>query len=112
MKPGPTDFIAASILQAADFVRQGEWRRAEALLTQVLAANPGEPDGLQLLGLVRENQGRVADAESLLRQSLALRPKQPHVQVHLGRLLAQAGKHRDAIDVLQAAVQPDSTAPN
>ena len=107
MKPGPTDFIAASILQAADLVRQGEWRRAEALLTQVLAANPGEPDGLQLLGLVRENQGRVADAESLLRQSLALRPKQPHVQVHLGRLLAQAGKHRDAIDVLQAAVQPD-----
>ena len=67
MKPGPTDFIAASILQAADFVRQGEWRRAEALLTQVLAADPGEPDGLQLLGLVRENQGRFADAEALHR---------------------------------------------
>ena len=107
MKPGPTDLIAASILQAADFVRQGEWRRAEALLTQVLAANPGEPDGLQLLGLVRENQSRVADAEQLLRQSLALRPAQPHVQVHLGRILAQAGRHQDAIDVLQAAVQPD-----
>jgi len=107
MKPGPTDLIAASILQAADFVRQGEWRRAEVLLMQVLAANPGEPDGLQLLGLVRENQSRVADAEQLLRQSLALRPAQPHVQVHLGRILAQAGRHQDAIDVLQAAVQPD-----
>jgi tetratricopeptide (TPR) repeat protein len=107
MKPGPTDFIAVAILQAADFVRQGQWRQAEALLAQVLAASPGEPDGLQLLGLVRENQGRVADAEQLLRQSLALRPNQPHVQVHLGRLLAQAGKHRDAIDVLAAAVQPD-----
>ena len=109
MKPGPTDLIAASILQAADFVRQGEWRRAEASLAQVLAGNPGEPDGLQLLGLVRENQGRVADAEALLRQSLALRPAQPHVQVHLGRILAQAGRHQDAVDVLQAAAgaQPD-----
>src|SRR5476649_758845 len=101
----PTNNLAASILQAANLVQQGQWRQAEVVLAQVLAANPSEPDGLQLLALIRENQGKLADAESLLRQSLALRPQQPHVQVHLGRILAQTGRHQNAIDLLQAAAQ-------
>src|SRR6185437_4831174 len=105
MTKGPAGFIAASILQAADFVRHGRWQEAEEVLTRVLAADADEPDGLQLLGLVRENQGRPEDAEQLLRRSLSLRPKQPHVQVHLGRILAETGKHRQAIDLLQAVVQ-------
>src|SRR5690348_2959826 len=103
MKPDPV--IGASILQAADLVRHGRWQEADAVLARVLAAHPDEPDGLQLLGLVRENQGQLTDAEQLLRQSLAARPKQPHVQVHLGRVLAETGKHQQAIDLLQAAVQ-------
>jgi tetratricopeptide (TPR) repeat protein len=101
----PTGYLAASILQAANLVQQGQWRQAEELLAQVLAANSSEPDGLQLLGLVREHQGKLAEAEALLRQSLAARPKQPHVQVHLGRILAEAGQHQNAIIVLRA--QPD-----
>ncbi|HVW72839.1 MAG TPA: tetratricopeptide repeat protein [Rhizomicrobium sp.] len=105
----PTNRLAASILEAANLVRQGRWQEADALLARVLASHPGEPDALQLLGLVRENQGRLAEAETLLRQSLALRPRQPHVQVHLGRVLAQTGRYPDAIDQLQAAAgtQPD-----
>jgi tetratricopeptide (TPR) repeat protein len=105
MNKGPAGFIGASILQAADCVRHGRWQQAEEVLARVLAADPGEPDGLQLLGLVRENQGRLGEAEQLLRQSLSLRSKQPHVQVHLGRILAETGKHQQAIDLLQAAVQ-------
>ncbi|HEY8255060.1 MAG TPA: tetratricopeptide repeat protein [Rhizomicrobium sp.] len=105
MNKSPAGFIGASILQAADFVRHGRWQEADAVLARVLAAHPDEPDGLQLLGLVRENQGRPAEAEQLLRRSLAARPKQPHVQVHLGRILAETGKHQQAIDLLQAAVK-------
>ena len=109
MKRGPTDLTAASIQQAANLVRQRQWPEAEAVLSQLLASHPGEPDGLQLLGLVRENQDRLAEAEPLFRQSLALRPKQPHVQVHLGRILAQTGRHAEAIEQLQSAgrAQPD-----
>ena len=103
MTPGPSNAIAASILQAADLVRQGGWPQAELALTRLLAAHPDEPDGLQLMGLVREHQGRSAEAEQLLRRSLALRPGQSHVQVHLGRILAETGRHRDAIAILQAA---------
>lgn len=105
----PTNWLAASIFEAANFVRQGHWQLADALLAQVLASHPDDPDGLQLLGLVRENQGRPAEAEALLRRSLILRPKQPHVQAHLGRVLAQAGRHQEAVALLQAAAeaQPD-----
>ncbi len=107
MKP---DFIATSILEAAELIRHRRWQQAEQLLTQLLATYPDEPDGLQLLGLVREQQDRLAEAEQILRRSLALRPNQPHVQVHLGRVLAQAGRHPDAIAVLQAATKakPDA----
>src|SRR3569833_4463129 len=98
MRHGPTDAIAASILRAADIVQRKQWPQAETVLIPLLAAHPGEPDGLQLLGLVRESQGRLAEAEQLLRQSLASRPKQPHVQVHLGRVLAETGRHQEAID--------------
>jgi len=104
MKQGP-DSIGVLIHQVADFVRHGRWQEAETELARVLAANPDEPDGLQLLGLVRENQGRLDDAELLFRQSLSRRPKQPQVQVQLGRVLAQAGKHQAAIDLLRAATQ-------
>jgi tetratricopeptide (TPR) repeat protein len=101
MKQGSA--IGASILKAADFVRHGQWQQAETVLAQVLAARPDEPDGLQLLGLVREHQGRPAEAEQLLRRSLSAAPGQPHVRVHLGRILAEAGRHQEAIGLLQAA---------
>jgi tetratricopeptide (TPR) repeat protein len=109
MARGPAGSIGALILQAADFVRQGQWQQADALLARVLAANPNEPDGLQLLGLVRESQGRLGDAEQLFRRSLSVRPNQSQVQVHLGRVLAQSGRHQEAIDQLEAAgrAQPD-----
>ena len=45
----PTNWLAASVLEAANFVRQGRWEQADALLAQVLASHPGEPDALQLL---------------------------------------------------------------
>jgi tetratricopeptide (TPR) repeat protein len=101
--------LVASILQAANHVRHGQWSQAEQVLANILGTNPLEPDGLQLMGLVRENQGKFADAQSLLRQSLSLRPGQPHVRVHLGRILAEMGKHQDAIDQLRSATlaQPD-----
>ena len=109
MKTRPYHPNEATIAKAANLVRQGRWPEAEQLLGQVLGADPREPDGLQLLGLVREQQDRRKEAELLLRRSLALRPEQPHVQVHLGRVLARMGRHPEAIDLLQAAAlaRPD-----
>ena len=101
----PPNPFAASLLQAADLIRHGQWPAAEQALAPVLRADPREPDGLQLLGVVRAKQGRHGEAETLYRQSLALRPEQPHVQVQLAKVLATTGRHPEAIALLQDTVQ-------
>ncbi len=70
-----------------------------------------EPDGLQLMGLVRAQQGRAPEAETLYRRSLSLAPKQPHVQANLGRLLIATGRSAEAITPLRAAVRAIPTMP-
>ncbi|MEI9995995.1 MAG: tetratricopeptide repeat protein [Rhizomicrobium sp.] len=108
---GPPDSqIAAPIAQAIALMNQGQWAFAETVLTQVLRQRPGEPDGLQLLGLVRANQGRLGEAEALYRRSLAAKPKQPHVQINLGKLLAMTGRAAEGIALLRAVVRahPDN----
>ena len=106
---GPSQ-IAAPIARAISLIRQGHWEMAERILSNVLSAQPQEPDGLQLMGLVRANQGRLSEAEALYRRSLALRPKQPNVLSNLGRLLVGLGRAEEGIATLRQAVRldPDS----
>ena len=99
--------IAAPIVRAINLIRQGQWELAERVLSEVLSVRPQEPDGLQLMGLVRAEQGRLSEAEALYRRSLALRPKQPNVLSNLGRLLAGIGRTDEAIAMLRAAVRAD-----
>ena len=78
MSTPPPSHIAALIAQAAQLINQAQWAHAEQALVQALGAQPAEPDGLQLLGLVRANQDATTSRVALCR-SLALRPKQPNV---------------------------------
>jgi tetratricopeptide (TPR) repeat protein len=93
------------IARAIDLIRRGQWELAERTLGQVLLAQPREPDGLQLMGLVRANQGRHAEAEAFYRRSLALRPRQPNVLSNLGRLLVTTGRVDEGIATLRSAVR-------
>lgn len=96
-----------AIVQAVRLIQQGQWGLAERTLGQVLAVRPLEPDALQLMGLVRGNQGRHAEAEALYRRSLSLRPKQANVLANLGRLLAITGRTEEGIEMLRTAVRLD-----
>ncbi|MEI9990400.1 MAG: tetratricopeptide repeat protein [Rhizomicrobium sp.] len=98
---------AEPIAQAINLIRQGLWELAERVLGQLLSVRPFEPDGLQLMGLVRANQSRLSEAEALYRRSLALRPKQPNVMTNLGRLLAGTGRAEEGIVLLRAASRAD-----
>ena len=95
------------IARAVNLIRQGQWELAERTLSAILSAQPLEPDGLQLMGLIRADQGRLSEAEALYRRSLALRPKQPNVMSNLGRLLAGTGRPEEGIAMLRAAVRTD-----
>ena len=99
--------MAAPIAQAVNLIRQGQWELAERVVSALLSTRPLEPDGLQLMGLVRANQGRLSEAEALYRRSLALRPKQPNVLSNLGRLLAGTGRTEEGIALLRQAARLD-----
>jgi len=103
----PPSQIAALIAQAANLINQGQWAFAEQALAQVLGARPLEPDGLQLMGMVRASQGRNDEAEALYRQSLSLRPRQANVQANLGKLLTATGRAQEGIALLRGALRAD-----
>jgi len=107
MSTPPPSQNAALIARLVSLVQQGQWELAENLLHRLLSQQPREPDGLQLLGLVRAHQGRTPEAESLYRRSLALRPRQPNVQINLSLLLLGTGRAEEAIALLRAAVRAD-----
>ncbi|HEX3854664.1 MAG TPA: tetratricopeptide repeat protein, partial [Polyangiaceae bacterium] len=112
MSTPPPSQNAARITQLVSMVQQGQWALAETLLGRLLSEQPHEPDGLQLLGLVRAHQGRTAEAETLYRRSLALRPRQPNVQINLSLLLLGAGRAQEAVALLRSAVRADPNNPD
>jgi tetratricopeptide (TPR) repeat protein len=90
--------------RALDHMNRGEAVQAEAILTQILAADPDEPDALQLLGLLRRGVARFAEAEELYRRSLALKPDQPQVHHNLANMLIHLGRVDEAIAEQRAAI--------
>lgn len=108
MNTSPTNLFAAQISRILASMSQGQWPLAEQMAGQILAADRNEPDGLQLMGIVRAQQGRAAEAEQLYRRSLALRPRQPNVTTNLAVLLAGTGRPDDAIALLRAGVRADA----
>lgn len=97
--------IQVLLQQALKCVDGNALDEAEGYLVEILDANPKEPDGLQLMGLVRRAQGRSAEAEDFYRRSLAERPEQPHVHHNLGNLLISLGRNEEAIAPLQEAIR-------
>lgn len=91
--------------QALSLLQRGQTDEAEMYLSQARTRWPDDANVLQLTGLVRANQGQVAEAEALYRRSLAVEPAQPHVMNNLARLLYEANRFDEAIELLEDALR-------
>jgi tetratricopeptide (TPR) repeat protein len=96
------------IRNALSFLEQGEFARSEQVLEALLAVDPQDADALQILGLVRQAQGRDMEAEDSYRRSLAMNSAQPNIHNNLGGLLKSQGRLDEAISALQEAVRQKS----
>lgn len=96
--------LANRLAEAMDLARQGSLGQSESILQEIFAQHPDHPDGLQLLGLMRRQQGLGADAIALFKRSLAVQPNQPHVENNLGNALMDAGMAKDAIVAYRRAI--------
>src|SRR5215207_5220683 len=61
--------------RAAAYIGARDFARAETELVAVLNLNPKEALALNLMGIVRAEQGRTREAESLFKQALAASPR-------------------------------------
>lgn len=101
----PEAEVTRLLQEAFNHINRNEAPAAEALLERALLINAEEPNALQLLGLIRQAQGRAAEAEELYRRSLAANPAQPHVHHNLGTLLYHQNRFDEAIAALEEAVR-------
>lgn len=75
---------------------QGRLQEAEQLYRQILAADPGNADGLHLLGMIAFQSGDSETAVTLIRKAIAIKPNAASYHANLGNVLQQQGYARDA----------------
>lgn len=94
----------SKLSRVASHYRAGRLRDAEALLREVLTADPGSVDALFFLGSIAADTGRLGRALELLQQAIARRPLEVAFHAALGNALARAGRNVDAATSFQAAL--------
>jgi tetratricopeptide (TPR) repeat protein len=98
-----------SVIQnAAKSLAAGDLTRAESTLNLVLQAAPDDFRALNLLGIVRAQQGREPDAEKLLQRAIELKPEFASAHVSLGMLYVQMSKPDEAVLQFQEALRLDA----
>lgn len=100
---------ASKLARAAELYRAGRRRESEALLQQVLAADPESADALFFLGSIAADAGRFGRARQLLQRAVARRPLEAAFHAALGNALSRASLTQEALAAYQAALalQPD-----
>lgn len=84
--------------------REGRLARAEALYRKVLTRQPDQPDALNLLGVIAQDQGRPVRAVQLHSRALRARPNFPEALVNLARAQRAAGDLDGAITSARHAI--------
>jgi len=97
------------IAQALEFHRRGQLDQAAGLYGQVLQYDAGNFAALQLLGVLRSQQGRNAEATRLLEASIAIQPGDFGAQCNYGQALAADNRFGEALNAFDRAlaVKPD-----
>ena len=78
--------------------------RAEKMIRQALATDPGNGAYLDSLGWVLYRQGRFEGALDYLIQAVNVLPEDPVILEHLGMVLRASGKDAEALDVLRRSL--------
>lgn len=90
----------------------GRLEEAAALYAAFIAANPGDSNGLHLLGLARAADGDLPAAEAQFRAALALLPRRADTLLELARVLHRQDRTKEALAAITRAlaVSPDMVA--
>jgi tetratricopeptide (TPR) repeat protein len=82
----------------------GDLAAAEPLYRRLLQAEPKNPRGLHLLGVLMLQKGKVEEGLRLSRRATALAPDDPTLWRHQAELLTRIGRDADALACLERLV--------
>jgi Tfp pilus assembly protein PilF len=102
--PVGAERLVAALTHALELVRSGQLAGAEKELRAILAAAPGQPTALHLLGTIALQRGQVDDAIRLVGQAASAQPKSAAIQCDLGFALSLARRFDEAAAHLDAAI--------
>ncbi len=77
--------------------RVGKLTEAARLYEAILSRDPAAVDALQLLGVVRQQQGQFAQSVELCARAVALRPSEPSYRVNLAEAHRALGQLEEAV---------------
>ncbi len=83
----------------------GRLKQAEDFYRQALKADPGNPDGLHLLGLVVNETGDPGEAIKLLAKAVKANPANADFSNNLGQMYKAAGRLKEAAGAYRAAIK-------
>jgi len=87
------------------YVMQGNMRKGEQILEDVLAESPNDPSVNNDLGYLYADQGKNLDkAESMIRKALAAEPENGAYLDSMGWVLYKQGKYKESLPYLERAV--------
>ena len=98
-----SDINLDRLTRAVSAINDNQLPQAEELLNAVLATSRNDADALNLLGVVRAKQERVADAERLFRRALASLPSHVGAHINLAELLLTHNRSVEAMPILLSA---------
>ncbi|MBW3542724.1 MAG: tetratricopeptide repeat protein, partial [Planctomycetes bacterium] len=88
------------------YVQQGDMRKGEAILEQVLVEDPDDPSVNNDLGYLYADQGKnLEQAESMIRKAVEAEPENAAYLDSMGWVLYKRGKFQDAAEWLEKAVK-------
>lgn len=105
----PTLTLPEALRQADAHWQAGQAAQAEHLCRNILAALPGQPDALHLLGLMAHAYGRLDDAIDFLRQACAAPQVAPVYWSNLAEMYRQKGRLQDGEAAARQAVALNPT---
>lgn len=86
----------ASISRAVTQLQNGDFVAAEATLRNELKTHPNEPEALEVLAVVLDQEHKTADASAIYRKAVALDSQSPSLLNNYGNHLLSSGKLKEA----------------
>lgn len=100
----PELIVSPLTAEAARLHRAGRLDHAEARYRAALRADPGDATALHGIGMLRAQQGRLAEAVDLLAMAVAARPDFADAYSDLARVFTAMGRHEPAVAAHRRAI--------